>query len=121
MLDGPASEDTAAAAAGDEEIVGVNVAFGDDGVDAAVEIVKIVAGIGVMDEIGKFLAIAGAAARVDVENHIASASQHLLFEIKTIAIVGEGAAVNFKNERIFLGRIKIRRVNDPALDFTIVF
>jgi len=28
------------AAAGDEEIVGVDVALGDDGVDAAVEVVK---------------------------------------------------------------------------------
>ena len=44
MLDGPASEHPAATAAGDEEIVRVDVALGDDGVNAAVEIVKVVAG-----------------------------------------------------------------------------
>ncbi len=71
VLDGPTGENAAAAAAGDEKIVGIDVALGDDGVDAAIEIVKIVAGISVMDEIGKILAIAGAAARIDVENHVA--------------------------------------------------
>jgi len=37
-------EDAATAAAGYEEIVGIDVAFGDDGVDAAVKIVEVVAG-----------------------------------------------------------------------------
>jgi len=49
VLDGPAGEDAAAAAAGDEEIVGVDVALGDDGVDAAIEVVEIVAWIRMMD------------------------------------------------------------------------
>src|SRR5260370_39537489 len=94
---GAGGEEAAAAAAGDEGIVGVDVALGDKGIDAAVEVVKIVARIGVMDEIGKFFAIAGAAARIQIENDITSGRQHLFFEIKTVAIVGEGTAVNFKN------------------------
>src|SRR3989442_10670227 len=49
VLNGPAGKDTAAAAAGDKEIVGVDVALGDDRVHAAVQIVEVIAGIGVMD------------------------------------------------------------------------
>src|SRR3989442_456519 len=103
------------------ELVRFNVSFGDDAVAASVEFVKIVPWIGVMDKIGKFLAVAGTSGGIYVENHIASRGQHLLFKIETAAVVGEGTAVNFKNQRILFGRIEIRRVNDPALDFTIVF
>src|SRR5216683_3220682 len=115
VLDGPAGEDAAAAAASDEEIVGVDVALGDNGVDAAIEVVKIVARISVMDEIGKILAVAGAAAGIYVEDHVASGRQDLFFEIEAVAVVGEGTAVNFKDQRIFLGSIEIRRVDDPTL------
>src|SRR6267154_681969 len=121
VLDGPAGENTTAASAGDEEIVGVNVAFGNDGVDAAVEIGIIVARISVMDEISKFFAVARATSRIGVENHVATRGQDLLFEIETVAIVGERAAVNLKNKGIFLRRIKIRGVDDPTLNLTIVF
>jgi len=121
VLDGPAGEDAAAATAGDEEIVGVDVALGDDGVNAAVEVEEIIAGIGVVDEICEILAIAGTSARIYVENHIASGSQHLFFEIETVPVVGKRTAVNFKDKRIFFGSIKIRRVDDPPLDLTIVF
>jgi len=72
-----------------------------------------------MDEIGKFFAIAGAAARIQIENDI-TLPQHLFFEIETVAIVGEGTAVNLQNERILLGRIEIRRMDDPALDLALV-
>ena len=51
MLDGPAGENAAATATGDKKIVRVDVAFGDNRVDPAVQIVKIVAGIGVMNEV----------------------------------------------------------------------
>src|SRR5258708_5842581 len=121
ILDGPAGKDAAAAATGDEEIVCVDVALGDDGIDTAVEVVKIVARISVMDEVSKIHAIAGASAGIHVENHVTSGGQHLFFKIETVAVVGERTAVNFKNKRIFLGRIEIRRVDDPALDLAIVF
>ena len=52
MLDSPGGEDTAATSAGDEEIVCVDVASGDDGVDAAIQVGEIVAGISMVDEVG---------------------------------------------------------------------
>ena len=121
VLDGPAGEHAAAAAAGDEEIVRVDVALGDDGVDAAIEIVEIVAGIGVVNEVGEFLAVAGAAARIGVEDDVAHRSPDLFFEIEAVAIVGERAAVNFEDQRIFLRGVEIGRLDDPALDLAIVF
>src|SRR5437667_12735592 len=121
VLDGPAGEYAAAAAASDEEIVGVDVALGDNGVDAAVEVGIIVARISVMDEISKFFAVARATSRIRVKNHLAARCQDLLFEIETVAIVGERAAVNLKNKGIFLCWIKIRWVDDPTLNLTIVF
>ncbi len=121
MLDGPGGQHAAAAAAGDKEIVGVDVALGDDGVDAAIEIGKIVAGIGVVDEVGEFLAVAGAAAGVGVKHYITHGRPNLLFEIETVAVVAEGSAVNFQDQRIFLGGIEAGRVNDPALNLALVF
>ncbi len=97
VFDGPSGEHAAAAAAGDEEIVGVDVALGDDGVDAAVEVVEIIAGIGVVDEVGEFFAVTGAAAGIGVEHDIAQGSPDLLFEIEAVAVVAKGSAVNFQD------------------------
>src|SRR6266852_1014461 len=116
VLDGPAGEDAAAAAAGDKEIAGVDVAFGDYSIHAAVKVIKIIAGISVMDEIGEILAIAGAAAGIGVEHHVPSRGIHLHFEVETVTIVGERTAVNLKNKRIFFGGIEIWRVDDPTLN-----
>src|SRR5216683_2873928 len=121
VLDGPGGKDAATAAAGDEEIVGVDVAFGDDGVDAAIEIVEIVARIGVVDEVGEFFAIASAAAGVGVEHDVTHGGPDLFFEIEAVAVVAEGSTVNFEDERIFFGGIEGGRLNDPALDLALVF
>src|SRR5712692_116430 len=121
VLDGPGSEHAATTAAGNEEIVGVDVAFGDDGVDAAIQIVEIVAGIGVVDEVGELFAVAGAAARVGVEHDVTHSGPDLLFEIEAVAVVAEGPAVDFQDQRIFLGGIETGRLNDPALNLALVF
>src|SRR6266852_3185449 len=121
VLDGPGGEDAATTAAGNEEIVGVDVAFGDDGVDAAIEIVEIVARIGVVDEVGEFFAVAGAAAGVGVEHDVTHGGPDLFFEIEAVAVVAEGSTVNFEDERIFFGGIEGGRLNDPALDLALVF
>src|SRR6266581_2023591 len=61
VLDGPAGEDAATAAAGNKKIVGVDIAFGHYGVNAAIQVIEIVAGIGVVNQVGEFLTVAGAA------------------------------------------------------------
>src|SRR6266851_4170589 len=121
VLDGPGGEDAATTAAGNEEIVGVDVAFGDDGIDAAIQIVEIVAGIGVVDEVGELFAVAGAAARVGIEHDVTHGGPDLLFEIEAVAVVTEGPAVDFQDQRIFLGGVEAGRLNDPALNLALVF
>ena len=41
-------------------------------------------------------------------------------KIEAIAIVGERAAVNLQDERVFFGGIEIGRLDDPAFDFAFV-
>ena len=74
-----------------------------------------------MDKVGKFLAVASAAAWIRVENDVTSRSEHLFFEVEAVAIVSKRATVNLQDKRIFLGSVEIRRVDDPALDFAVVF
>src|ERR1700674_1279741 len=121
VLDGPTGENTAPAAAGDEEIIRVDIALGDDGVDPAIQVVEIVTGIGVMDEVGKVFAVAGAAARIGVEHDVAPGGEYLFFKVKAVTVVGKGAAMNLKDERIFFCRIEIGRMDDPTLNLVVVF
>jgi len=121
VFDGPASENASSAAAGDKEIVGVDVALGNDSVNAAVQVIEIVSGIGVVDQVGEFFAIAGAASRIRIKNDVAHGSPDLLFKVEAVAIVGKRAAVNLQNERIFFGGVKIGRVNDPTVNLALVF
>src|SRR5437660_11513449 len=60
----PCGEDTAARTARDEEAILVNVALGDDGVDARHQVLVIVPRIGVVNQIAELLAITRAAARI---------------------------------------------------------
>jgi len=82
--------------------------------------VEIVAGIGVMNQIGEFFAVTGAAAGVRVKDDVTLSRPDLRLQVETIAKVGEGTAVNLENKGILLGGIKIRRLDDPTLDFAFV-
>src|SRR6185437_6241676 len=116
----PAGEDAAAAASGDEEIIGIDVALGDYGVDGGIQIVEIVAGIGVVDQIAEFFAIAGAAAGIDVDDDISGGGPDLFFDVEAIAVIGEWAAVNFEEQRIFFRGVEIGRLDEPAFDFALI-
>src|SRR5262249_5229116 len=118
--DSPARQDAAAAAAGNEEIVRVDVALGHHSVHAAVQVIKIVAGIRVMNEVGKLLAVAGAPARICVQHHVTHGSPNLLFKVEAVAIIPERPTVNLQNERVFLGGVEVWRMNDPTLNLSLV-
>src|SRR5260370_4084937 len=120
VLDSPGGEHAAAAAAGNVEIVGVDVALCDDSVDAAIEVVEVIAGIGMMDEVGELLAITGASARVGVELDGRRIITKMLFEIEAVAVIAKRSAVDFENERIFFGGIEAGRLENPALDLALV-
>ena len=120
VLDGPAGKHSATSAAGHKKIVRVDVALCRHRVHAAVQVVEVVAGIRVVNQIGEFFAIARAASRVGVQHHVAHRCPHLLFKIEAVTVVRERPAVNLQDERIFLRSVEIRRMNDPALDLALV-
>src|SRR5262249_43561532 len=75
---------------------------------------------GVMNQVAEFLAVAGAAARVRVEHDVAHGSPGLLLDIEAVAVVRERTTVNLENQRIFLCRIEIRRLDNPAFNLALV-
>ena len=110
MIDHPAGENTAARATGDEEVVLIDVVLGENRVDAGVEVLEIITGIGVVNKIGELFAVTGAAPRVGVKDDIVLGSPDLGVEVEAIAVVREGTAVNLQDQGIFLGGIKTWRL-----------
>src|SRR5256885_16425701 len=74
-----------------------------------------------MNEVGKFFAVTRASSRVRIEHNVPHRSPDLFFKIKAVTVIAERPAVNFENERILFRGVEIRRMNDPALDFALVF
>ena len=120
MPDDPGGQHAAAAAAGDEQPLRVDVAASDHGVDARHEVVVVLVRVVVMNQIGELLAVAGAAARIHVENHVARGGVQLYFRGKARRVHGERTAVNFQHEGIFLRRIEPGRLHDPALHVAMI-
>src|SRR5260370_41377490 len=81
---------------------------------------KIVAGILGVDEVAELLAVAGGAARIGVEHDEAAGGLDLHLMLEADAVHGVRAAVNFENKWILFRRIKVRRLDDPALDILAV-
>src|SRR5215467_2871418 len=82
----PAGQNSASAAAGNEEVVRVNVPFSQNGVDTGIQIEEIITRVRVVDQIAKFYAVARAASRVRIYNHVTLRSHQLLFEIEPRSI-----------------------------------
>ena len=73
-----------------------------------------------MDQVAELLAITGAPSRVGVEDHVPLSRHNLLLEVEAVSVVGERTAVNFEDQRIFLGRIEAGRLDDPAVNLSFV-
>ena len=116
MRDGPVGEHTATAAAGHAEFLLVDVAALEKFVDADHQIAIVVARIVILNDVAELLAIAGRAARVDVEHDVAFGGHPLKFMIEDPAVGRVRAAVNVEDERILLLRIEVGRLLDPTLN-----
>src|SRR2546427_743308 len=98
----PRSAATAAAAAArDEQVRGVDVPLGNRRVHARVQIVEVVTRVAVVDQIAELLAITRATARVDVEDDVVAGRPELLHEVKAVAVVREGPAVDLEDQGVF--------------------
>ena len=69
-----------------------------------------------VNQVRELLAIAGTSARIDVHDNVSLGSPDLLDGVEAIAIICKWPAMNFKNQRILLARVKIRRLHNPAFD-----
>src|SRR5215472_1992889 len=116
VRDCPVGEHTATAAAGYTEFLRVDVPTFEDFVHADHQVAVVVARIVILNEVAKILAVAGGAARVDVQNDVAFGRHPLKFVIKDPTVGSVRPAVNVQNERVFLFRIKVRRLLNPSLD-----
>src|SRR5580765_7892073 len=110
----PASEYPAAASSCDEDLLRIDVAFRDDCIDSGIEIVEVVSGIGVVNQIAELLTVARAAAGIGVEHNVVARCHDLLLDIKTITIVCEGSAVNLENQWILLHGVKVGWLDNPS-------
>ena len=73
-----------------------------------------------VDEVAELLAVARAAARIDVEHHVARCRIKLNLRGEAVAVVGKRSAVNLQDERVLLGRIEARRLDDPPLNLAAI-
>src|SRR5438105_9474060 len=88
LADDPAGEHAAAAAAGHEQVVFIDVAAIYDGIDAGHEVVEVMAGVGVMDQVAELLTVSGAAARVGIKDGVAGRGVELHLDGEAAAVVG---------------------------------
>src|SRR5262249_59896065 len=107
-----------AAAAGDEQVVPVDVAASQYRVDAGHQVVIVVAGIGMVDEVAELLTVASAAARVGVQDHVAGRRIELNVNRETRAVAGKGPTVDLQDQRVLLLRIEIGRLGDPTVELS---
>src|SRR5260370_24151366 len=91
--------------------------LGNGGVNAGNEVIVIGAGIVVINAAGGGGLVAGAAARVEVEDHEIVGGEVVEHVIEGHAVHGERAPVNFEDERILFRGIEIGRLDHPALHF----
>ena len=114
--DEPAGEYAAAAASGDVELIFVDVAAFGYSVAAAHEVVIVVAGIGLIDEVAEFMAVSSTAARVRVEDDVALCDEPLKFEGEGHAVHAVRAAVDVENHGIFFIGVEVGWFHDPTLE-----
>ncbi len=111
MPDHPAREHAAPRASADIHARRVHVAAPDHRVHPGHEVVVVGSRIVVVDAARERVAVAGRAARVGVQHHVAVRREVLEPDV----VHRERAAVDLEDQRIALRRIERRRLDDPAL------
>ena len=116
LADRPRRQHAAAAAAGHEHVALVDEAFFQELVDAGHQVVVILARIRVVDPVAELAAVAGAAARVGVEDHVAVCGHLLPSVVEADAVHAVRTAVDVQLHGVLLGGVEVGRRDVPALD-----
>ena len=120
VADDPRGQAAATAAAGDEQVVGIDRAERDGRVDHAHQVVEILARVSVLDQVGELAAVARAAARIGIDHDIAGRRIKLDLRGEGRSVGGERATVDLEQQRVLLRRVEVRRAHDPGLDVATV-
>src|SRR5215469_4561805 len=116
MCNGPVGEDSTTATARHAELVLIDVATLENFIDSDHQISVVVTGVVVLNDVTELLAITGRAARVDVENNVAFGGHPLKLMIEDPAVGRVWTTMNVEDKRVFLLRVEVGRLLDPALN-----
>ena len=116
MADDPARQHAAAGAAAHVHPLRVDVPAADDGIHAGHQIIVVHAGIGTLDRVAKGAAVAGAAAWIGIEHHVAIGGEILELIAERHVVHAVRTAVDLHEQRVLLARVEPRRLDDPSLD-----
>src|SRR5262249_51908014 len=117
---GPVSENAAAAAASDTQLLSVDITTLDEFVDAGHQVEIVVAGIAILNDVAKILSVASRAARVRIEHDVSLGGHPMKLVIEDPSVGGVRSAVNVENQRILLLGIEVGRFLYPGLDLLAV-
>src|SRR5262249_26361649 len=116
LCDGPVGQQSAAAAAGDAHLLVVDVATTNELIDTGHQILVVVAGILVLNDVAKVLTVAGAAARVRIEHDVTLRRHPLKLVIEDESVSRVWSTVDVENQRVLLVRIEIGWLLHPRLN-----
>src|SRR5450755_2111052 len=116
MADYPIGEHASAAAARYRQFVGIHPAALNQVVNSGHQILVVVAGVMVLDDVAKILSIGRTAARIGIQDDIAFGRHPLELVVEGVSIGGMRATMNIQNHRILLAFLKIGRALYPGLN-----
>ena len=116
IANNPCGQDTTTGATGDKQLIGIDIALGDQGINARDQVVVVVAGVGEVNLVGECLAVTRAAARVGVEHHVPSRCVQLHLGAVIGAVGGVRTTMNLEDHGVLLLRVKAWGFYYPAFD-----
>src|SRR2546423_15566172 len=114
--DGPVGEHTAATATGDAHLRRIDVAAFQNLVDADHQILVVVAGIVVLDDVGEILTVGSAAARIYVDDNVTLGCHPIELVGEGVPVCSVRSAVDLQNHRILSRCAEGRRLQNPPLN-----
>src|SRR6056297_239558 len=74
----------------------------------------------VVNQVAKLFSVTGTSPGIGIENHVASSRIELNFCRETVTIICKWPAMDFQQKRVFLFRVEVWRLDNPALNFSAI-
>src|SRR6266404_641542 len=109
-----------AQAAGNRQPLRIDVAFRYHEINAAHQVVEIVAGVTGPQQVSELLTVTGGAARIGAEHHESAGSEDLGAQAELNPAHRTRAVLNVYEQRILGGSVEPRRLHHPGLNGLVV-